>query len=364
MPYERSTLSEITSRIQTDIETRIIGSSLLRKTIYRILARIFSGAIHLLYSYIGYEAEQKFIQLADEQGLENNGQEYGIYKDSAEYATGQATTSGTSGITITSETELQTDDGFVFTVDDNVIISGGTATLDLTASEAGSDGNQVSGTTLTFVSPIPGVSNTATVTSDAITGGTDEETPEEYRSKLQRRRQYPPFGGCQHDYVQWMLEYPGVTRAWCFPNYLGVTSDIGLAFMMDNETTPIPDATIRSAVEDYIIEHVDPVSGRTVGCPATAEPGLTMIALSANPMNIEIAIYPYSTTVQTAIDAELEDLIIRKGGSGQTIYVSDIQAALGLVSVLERWSLTSPSSNTYSSYSQVHTLGTTTYTAL
>ena len=89
-----------------------------------------------------------------------------------------------------------------------------------------------------------------------------------------------------------------------------------------------------------------------------------MVALSANPMNMEIAIYPYSTTVQTAIDTELEDLITRKGGPGQTIYVSDIQAALGLISALERWNLISPTSNTYSSYSQVHTLGTTTYTVL
>lgn len=361
MPFERPTLSELISRIESDISTRITGGeSLLRRSVLKVLARVYAGAVHLLYSYIGYQAEQLFASTADVEGLEKLADEYGISREAATKATGSVDITGTTGITISEGTELQTSSGIKYETTADVTIASGVATLTIEASVAGTDGNQDASTSLSFVSPIAGVNSSGTVDSSGLVGGTDEETDDELRERVLRRRQYPPYGGCEYDFETWMLEYDGVTRAWAFSSYSG-PGTIGCAFMMDNSTPVIPGSSTRDLVKAYLIEHEDPATGRTVGAPVTVGPGIFMIALSELTVNLSINIYPNTSAVQSDIEDELQDLIKREGGPGETIYISDIMAALANISSLERFTLVSPTADSTATTGQIHTLGTITY---
>lgn len=361
MPFTRPTLTEIVNRVQSDIETRVTGAeSLLRRGVLKVLGRVFSGAVHLLYSYLGYQSEQLFISTADENNLEKHGDEYGINLIAAVEATGITVATGTTGITIDANTELQTTTGVKYVTDTDAPIVTGTVDLSITAVEGGDDGNQDAGTILSFVSPIDNVNSQTTVNTDGITGGTDEESKESWRERILLRKQFPPYGGSEADFNRWMREYAGVTRAWVFPSYNGIGT-VGCTFVMDNSTPYIPTVATLALVEAYIIEHEDPATGRTVGIPVTAEPGLFMIVLTEQIVDFTIEVYPNTTEVQNAIDLELADLILREGGPGETIYISDMNTALANVVSLERYTLISPAISVAALTNKIHALGTITY---
>ncbi|WP_286686789.1 baseplate J/gp47 family protein, partial [Acinetobacter sp. GWC1_38_13] len=188
----------------------------------------------------------------------------------------------------------------------------------------------------------------------------DEETDDDFRERILLRKQFPPYGGCSYDYWRWMLEYTGVTRAWVFPSYNGVGT-VGCAFVMDDISPYIPSAANVALVRAYLVEHEDPATGRTVGIPVTAEPGLFMITLTELPINITVNIYPNTSAIQSSIESEIQDLIDREGGPGETIYVSDIQSALGRVSDLEYFSLAIPVADITALTNQIHAIGTITF---
>ena len=364
MPFTRPTLTEIVVRIQNDIETRLTNvGSLFRRSILKILAKVTGGSNHLLYGYLNYLALQLFAMTADSQYLDTHGGEYGINKNSATYAIGSGTATGTNGTSIPANTELQSSAGQVYTIDSEVTISGGSATVNFTASEAGADGNDDAGITLTFVSPIDNIDSTVTVSSNGIYNGADEETDEAYRERILTRKRLPPHGGSRNDYVTWAKENSGVTRAWCLPQYLG-NGTVGLAFVYDDSTSIVPTAAQISDMEDYILEHEDPASGDTIGIPVTAEPGFTVLTLTEQTVNFTISIYPNTAAVQTAVTNELTTLLYNEGGPGETIYDSEINEAISQAAGEERHELVSPTAGIASSFTQVPVMGTITFTTM
>ncbi len=361
MPFERPTLQEIVDRIESDFETRIEdATSLLRRSVLRVMARVYSGAVHLLYEYLDYQSEQLFAAHADAEGLEAIADEYGLSRTAAVAATGEVDATGTTGTVIPAGTELQSSTGQRYTVDEDVTVAGGTATLTVTASTAGEDGNEDSGGTLIFVSPIVGIDTEATVASGGITGGADEETDAELRDRVLLRKRNPPHGGCEYDYEAWALEYPGVTRVWTFPEYQGIGT-IGVTFVMDDSTPYIPSAATRALVRAYLVEHEDPATGLTIGCPITAEPGLFVFEITEITQNFEINIYPNTVTVQNAVTAELTDFFLRNGGPGETIRISKLSEAISLASGEQYHSLTTPAADITVPENQIYTLGAITF---
>jgi len=361
MPFDRPTLDTLVERISSDIETRITGAnSLLRRSVLKVFTRIWAGAIHLLYGFLEYEADQLFASSADTEDLENIADEYGITRKAAAKSTGEAGATGGNGILIPEGTELQTVDGVIYETTADVTTALGVATISLEAQEGGSDGNQDAGTTVSFISPIAGIDNDATVDSDGLIGGTDEETDYALRERVLSRKRLPPHGGADFDYVAWALEVSGVTRAWSFPLYQGVGT-IALTFVRDDDLSIIPTDAQRQTVYDYIIEHEDPGSGETVGIPVTAEPGFFVPALTELSVDFEININPNTSEVQAEVQEQLEDLILRDGGPGNTLYLSRINEAISLSANENYHTLVSPSSNVSATAAQVHVLGTITF---
>ena len=82
MPFDRPSLSELVTTAISDIQTRITGAStLLRRSVLRVLAKVQAGANHLLYGYLDYIAKGIFILTSDEFQLRSHGIEWGIDRD-------------------------------------------------------------------------------------------------------------------------------------------------------------------------------------------------------------------------------------------------------------------------------------------
>jgi uncharacterized phage protein gp47/JayE len=109
---------------------------------------------------------------------------------------------------------------------------------------------------------------------------------------------------------------------------------------------------------EYLIEHTDPVSGLTVGCPAGAQAGLDVLDIEELFINPDISIYPFTDEVKEAVESELEDLVFREGGPGQTIYLSLISEAVSAATGEERHRVNYPTTDVAATATQFHKLGT------
>ena len=329
MPFQKPTLQEVVDRIEQDMMTRIDGaSSMLRRSILRVLARIYAGAVHLLYGYLEFIKNQLFATNADTEYLELHGSEYGISRKSATNATGIVVVTGTAGILVPAGTQLESPDGKIYeTVADATIGGVGLVNVSVISVEFGYEVNQSAAVILTFISPIIGVTTTATIDLNGLTGGVDEENDDDLRDRILQRKRFPPYGGTENDYEQWALEIPGVTRAWAIPGHCGAGT-VGFAFVKDNDTSIIPDATEKAEVYDYLVSHVDLLTGKTVGIPVTAENGLIMIDASLLSINMTILLSPNNTTTRANVTGAIEDLILMEGGPGEVLYLSSIYSAV------------------------------------
>lgn len=362
MSLNRPSLLTIINRMLADLKNRVDNSqTFLRRSVFKILAYVFGGALHLIYEFLEWIKNQIFVLTADEEYLERLGNEYGILRDAGTKGTGSALATGTIGISIPAGSEVQSDDGYKYRIDAaEVIGAGGNVTVDLTAVEVGDDYNQDANTILSFTSPIAGIDSGITVDSSAITSGEDEETVEEYRARVLFRKRFPPHGGTEPDYIVWAKEYSGVTRAWTIPEYQGIGT-IGLAFVMDNEADIFPDEAERNAVKAYLISHTDAVLGKIVGIPVTAEPGFFVIEVFPMTVNMTIELSPNNGTVQAAILANLQDLILERGGSGQTITISQFYEAITTATGEVKTKINYPTEDMAAAINQVHVLGDITW---
>ena len=361
MPFTRPTLIQIINRIVSDLNSRVDNSeTFLRRSVFMILARVLGGAVHLLYGFLDFMKRQIFISTADAEFLTLHGNEFGKIRKAGTKATGSGTVTGTNGLTISSGAKLQSETGNLYTIDADYTIAGGIATIAFTADVEGDSSNEDAGVSLTFVSPIAGISSIVTVGSGGITGGVEEESDDEYRNRLLSRKRQAPHGGASFDYVSWALEVSGVTRAWVIKQYYGIGT-LGLAFVRDNDDPIIPDETEREAVKTYILSHTNPVTGETVGIPVTAEPGFFVIPVSALTINYTIQIFPNTAAVQASVTARLQDLFKSAGGPGQTITISQMYEAISSAVGETKSKITSPSDDVAAATNQVHILGDITF---
>lgn len=365
MPFSRPSLTQIINRIESDFVSRISRvTALLRRSVIKVLSRVYGGATHLLYGFLDFQAKQLFATTADSSGLDLHGNEFALPRNTAVKATGGGTATGTNGKVITEGSELISEDDNKYIVDSDATIASGTATIAFTAFTANSASNDDPSITLTFVNPIVGVNTSVTVDSNGIAGGEDVENDDDYRERILQRKRQAPHGGATQDYEVWAEEVAGVTRAFTLEQYYGIGT-IGVTFVRDNDTdTIIPNQTELDEVEDYIISHEDPATGKTVGIPTTAEPGLFVFAPTLLPVDFTVQINPNTTAVQAAITAELTDLILRDGGPGQTLILSRISEAISLAQGEISHVLVSPAADVTAENTQVPVLGTITFSTL
>jgi len=349
MPFSRPALPTLIARAEADIETRLPGADArLRRSNLNVLARVHSGAAHGLYGYLDWIARQVLPDTAESEMLERHASIWKVPRLAAAPAIGAVVFTGTNGATIPVGTPLLRSDGAEYVTTAEGVVAGGSVEVGVTASAVGQVGNAVAASVLNLEAPIAGVNSTATVTAGALTGGADIESDDSLRARLLARIQAPPHGGASHDYVAWALEVAGVTRAWCYPQELGLGT-VTVRFVRDDDASPIPDAGEVAAVQAYI----DALR------PVTAD--LTVVAPVAVPLDFTISITPDTSAIRAAIEAELRDLLRRESEPGATILLSHIREAISLAAGENDHTLTVPAANVTHAVGEMATFGTITW---
>lgn len=348
MPFSKPDLATLIEAAETDIEARLPGADArLRNSNLNVLARVLAGGEHGLYEYIDWISKQTLVDTADAEILDRHATIWGVTRVPAAFAGGNVTISGTNGSVIPAGTRLRRSDNVEYTTNAEATIASGTATVAVTAVVAAETANALAAAAINLITPIGGVTNAAVVASGGLTGGADAETDAALRLRVLSRIQQPPHGGADFDYVKWTLEQPGVTRAWVYPQELGLGT-VTVRFMMDD------------TYDDGIPLEADVTAVQTaldLLRPVTAD--LTVVAPVAVPLNITtLSITPSTTTIQTAIEAEIADLILREATPGATILISHLREAISIAAGETDHALTNPSADITHATGEIAVVGT------
>lgn len=348
MPFRRPLLTDLITRIRDGIFSRLSFEQ-LRRSDAEVYGKELAGASHELHGHLQFIAQNVIYDTATSEYLDRWA---GIWlstpRIAAAPAAGNITFTGNNGTLILAGSVLLSTAGIEYATDAEATISAGSALVAVTALTSGKNTNLAAGEYLSLATPIDGASSTAIVDANGLTQGADQEDDSKLLSRLLARIQTPPHGGSKHDYVNWALEVPGVTRAWVYPGELGVNG-VTVRFVRDNDASIIPDAGEVTAVYDYI-ENLRPV---TVD--------LTVVAPIAVPLDFTISVTPNTLAVRTAVEAELQDLIKRESAPAGTILLSHIREAISIAAGENNYTLTTPTADVTSAVGYMTTLGVITW---
>lgn len=358
MPFTRPALSELITRIGGDLRGRLeVLGPLLRHAMADVLSAVWAGAVHELYGFLDWLSRQLFATTAEREALLRQAAPYGIVPAAATFATGNVTATGTNGVSIPGETILKLDAATRYRVVTGQVIALDTARLPVAAVLAGAAGNLAEAATLTFETPIAGVTGTALVATGGLTGGDDGDAgdagTERVRSRYLLRLQEPPAGGADHDYIGWALAVPGVTRAWTYPNELGLGTVV-VRFVRDADVSIFPDAGEVAAVQASL----------------DANRPVTVVATAVAPTSLAVAftihLVPDNADTRAAVTAELTDLLARVAEPGDgvargKVLLSAIRTAIGVAEGVTDYTVTVPAADVVPGVGQLPLVGVVTW---
>lgn len=349
MPFERPTLPDLIAQAQADTEARLPGSDArTRRSNLNVLARVLAGTVHGLYGYLDFLARQVFPDTADAEHLDRWSAIWGVPRKAPSFAVGTLNFTGQNGLVIPAGSVLAAGE-IEYETDADVTFAGTLATGAVTAITPGTAANQAAGLSLQFVSPVAGVSASATVASGGLAGGANAESDTALRARLIDRIRRPPQGGATHDYAAWALAVPDITRAWVYPGELGPGTVTIRVVSDDAIAGPIPGAPKIAEVQAYI----------DARRPITAVP--TVVAPAAVPLNLSIQLTPATQAVRDAVSAEIADLIRREAVPGGTILLSHLREAVSLAAGETDHVLVLPTANVAHTTGQIAVPGVITW---
>lgn len=278
MALQTPTIKEISDNIIAQMDATF-GTS-LPKSFTRVLAKVLAGVFILIYKYCGFNFLQMFVSTASMSPTVVNGrtviplQEWGILcgagtpfpaEPSQLNVNVSAEIIGTSLPAATQLTHVPS--GAIYITNESVVLDNEltAVVVTATASFSGTAGNLSADSVLTFVSPLSGVSRTAIVTGQAVTG-VDAETPDQYRARITSRFQSRPQGGAYADYKLWAEEAVGVKQA--FPYASDFPGQVDVYIESSTEVDGVPTTAQLEAALNVI--NYDPVTGRATRRPVGA----------------------------------------------------------------------------------------------
>ena len=360
MPFNRPSLATIEGDLQADIRGNLPGTNpQLSRAYLRAIARGIAGAVHELYGYLDWISEQRFTADADREELIAQAAEYGITPLAATRATGTLTVTGNNGVVVPAATVWRSSAQFEYRSTAEATIAAGTAAIPIEGVLAGANGNAPIGQEASLTSPIAGIVSGATAAT-AIGGGADAEDLVSLRDRLNLRKQSPPRGGAEGDYIAWAKEaHQDVRREHVWERAKeGGLGTVHVYFMTYGATTNgVPSAATVSAVSNYI----NGGGGLARVAPVTAD----VDVLAPTPEVLDITIHevmPATQAVQDAIEAELADLIQREAEPNGTILVSRIREAISTAQGESDHSLTAPAADVTVATGEISVLGAVTFT--
>ena len=351
MPFNTPTLSDLITRAQSDIATRLPGAdAALPASVLGVVAQIESAAAFGLHQHLDWIARQLLPDTAEAETVERWAAIFNVPRNLGSKAIGTVTFSGADASNIPQGTLLEFDTDIEYITDAAAVIVAGTADVTVTARLIGEVFNQIASTELSLVNTLPGINSNVVVDGSGLTGGADAEDIERLRQRVVLRLREAPHGGAAHDYVAWALEaHTDITRAWVYPNTPGI-GQVTVSMVTDNLPSPIPDAGTVTAVDDYIQIHRPVAAAVTVVAPVAVPLDITFTSLTLN-----------TAATQAAINAELKDLLSRVAEPGGTILISQIREAISIAAGETDHVMTVPAADVTHATGEIATLGTITW---
>jgi uncharacterized phage protein gp47/JayE len=338
MPYSRPTLTALRNQAIEDITTSGVPGldGLLRNAVLRVLAWVMSGLAYSVYGYLDWISRESVPFTATDEFLEAWAALIGIYRKDATPASGQAQFVGAQpGTFVATGTALTRQDSTPYTsTADASVDATGTLVVAIVAAVNGALTDCDPGTSIGFDTPIAGINNDGVILAPGCTGGADQETDADLRTRMLAKYRDPPQGGAVADYEQWALEVPGVTRAWVQPNGMGAGTVI-VRFMLDDVqvahggfpqgtdgvSTHEPRGVAATGDQLAVADHIWPVQ------PVTS----LVFSMAPVPAPIDVTLLdlePNTPDVQAQIIASINDMYLVKAEIGGTIFPSDLYEAI------------------------------------
>lgn len=368
MPFARPTLTALRNQAIEDITTSGVPNldGLLRNAVLRVLAWVMSGLAYSVYGYADWIAKEGVPFTATDEYLRAWAALVGIYPKDSTPATGQAQFTGNTGTVLPLGSTLVRQDGTPYeTTTEASVDSTGTVTVAILALVSGAGTNAADGTPISLSPPIVGL-NGSGVCWGPLTGGADQETDDQLRTRMLERYREPPQGGAALDYIEWALQVPGVTRAWALRNGAG-TGTVVVYPMFDDANAAIggfPLGTDGCATDEVrgptaagdqltVADHIYPLQ------PVTA---LVYVAAPiAYPIDVVLAaLDPNTEDTIAIITAALQDMLLSVGEVGGIVYPSQLYEAILAVPGINHFVIASPNTVINLPMGELPTLGTVT----
>lgn len=306
-------------------------------------------------------------------------------------ATGAANFAGClPNIPIPSGTQVQLQPGIVFatTAAANTGSGGAASNVPIQAvlPAVDSDGtkwNCGAGAQLTLVQAISGINGSGITVAAAITNGTAPETNAAFQQRYLQLFRQPPQGGDVFDYVEWALEVPGVTRAWCAPLYMGPGTVVVYVMLDVAEAafSGVPQGTNGVATGEA---RATPATGDQLtvanwiyigryAAKGACQPVTALVYVIAPTLVTQAFTFKYvPESQQSAVEAAVSAVLLAEGAAaavntetgavtGGTVSLADIQAAVKAVPQCSGALVISPTDNITNAIGQLPVLGTCTF---
>lgn len=326
MPWTTPTLREVRELTRDNVTSALSGAAMIANSVLRVMSDAMAALAHLTLRYIDWLAFQLLPDTAESEWLDRHGTIWLLNSDAtkgrkgATFAEGSIDVTGVATTVLPSGTRFAGGNQVEYETIEEIIIGADATPVAIRALDGGQAGNLAAGETVTATNIVDGLDSLATVTE--LTGGSDEENDADLRMRVLKRIQEPPMGGCKTDYEEWALAVPGVTRAWCAPNEMGIGT-VTIRFMCDDlrwEDNGLPNVDDINAVTTYL-DTVRPVAVKDI------------FIVAPIPFFVDIAITNLTldnATVRQRIAFALMTMFDDKSVPGQTIYKSWVGEAISI----------------------------------
>ncbi|UVI32095.1 baseplate J/gp47 family protein [Paenibacillus spongiae] len=266
--FEDNTFEELLNNMLDEIQS---GISKIEGTFTYDTLAAFATQLAIAYTQLDRVLTLGFADTATGEYLDKRANEFGLTRKVAVKATGQIKATGTNGTIIPQGTEFATLDETYFITTASGTITGGTATIQIEAVNAGSASNVASGTITEIPVSIIGLSSVSN--DNATSGGSDIESDDELRIRLSDRVKKPATSGNANFYRNLALEIPGISEAKVIPIWYG-SGTVKVILLDANKRAPIIDKVTEVA------NHIE--SERPIGAT------VTVVAATETPINISV----------------------------------------------------------------------------
>ena len=285
-------------------------SPLADKALLRVLAVMEAlGVATPLYKFAAERAKQNLWLTATGDDLDILGGEYEVPRKAAVAAVLTIQLPGTNGTIIPATADFVGDsNGVRYFPDSSATVTGGFATMTVTAEGAGISGNLQIGDTMSIGTQVPGAETVASVTV-VDTVGTERETDDAYRIRGLDATRSEGGGGNSFDYRNWAQEVSGVARAFPYAGQPAVTgTPPDRTVFVEADTTIDLDGIAPQALLDDVRDSIttDQLTGLSRQPLGLTDSTLWVESITRSEFFIEITGLVIDAAIETETKAEIE----------------------------------------------------------